>query len=107
MAIITPSRHMETPMLAIVRMVRRRLRHEFRRINGRERSMYLPVYAWKRCRVQVVADQLPFWEDRLRFRPAKAGNPPAHRLPRQFPPRRAGVLPDAALSWRHVALSRG
>jgi hypothetical protein len=35
MAIMTPRRHMETPMLAIVRTVRRRLRQEFLRMSGR------------------------------------------------------------------------
>src|ERR1035438_331519 len=45
MAIITPSRHMETLMLAIVRNVRRRLRQQFLRTRGRNRSMrVLPVY---------------------------------------------------------------
>src|ERR1017187_5257286 len=55
MAIITPRRHIETAMLATVRRVRRRLRDAFRRINGRKRSMYLPVYPGKRLGVQIEA----------------------------------------------------
>src|ERR1017187_6138229 len=39
MAIITPSRHMETLMLAIVRNVRRRLRQQFFNTRGRNRNM--------------------------------------------------------------------
>jgi hypothetical protein len=35
MPAITPSRHMETPMLAMVRMVRRRFRQQFLNISGR------------------------------------------------------------------------
>jgi hypothetical protein len=35
MPAITPSRHIETPMLAMVRMVRRRFRHQFFSISGR------------------------------------------------------------------------
>src|ERR1700691_5259229 len=35
----TPSRHMDTPMLAMVRLVRRRLRQQFLTINGRYRNI--------------------------------------------------------------------
>src|ERR1039457_1639574 len=55
MAIITPRRHIETAMLATVRRVQRRLRDAFLRINGRKRSMYLPVYPGKRLGVQIEA----------------------------------------------------
>src|ERR1035437_7521286 len=52
MAIITPSRHMETLMLAIVKNVRRRLRQQFFRTRGRNRNMrVLPVYEFPRPRV--------------------------------------------------------
>jgi hypothetical protein len=39
MATMTPSRHMEIPMLAMVSTVRRRLRQQFFRIKGRYRNM--------------------------------------------------------------------
>src|ERR1035441_10382051 len=56
MAIITPSRHMETLMLAIVRNVRRRLRQQFFRTRGRNRSMrVLPVYEFPGPRVLALA----------------------------------------------------
>src|ERR1019366_8715708 len=55
MAIITPSRHMETLMLATVSKVRRRLRQQFFRTRGRNRSMAglssLLVYEFSRSRV--------------------------------------------------------
>src|ERR1700728_270304 len=35
----TPSRHMDTPMLAMVRLVRRRLRQQFLTISGRYRNI--------------------------------------------------------------------
>src|SRR5690349_6521328 len=38
MAIRTPSRHSETPMLRVVSIVRRRLRQQFFRISGKCRS---------------------------------------------------------------------
>jgi hypothetical protein len=44
MAIMTPSRHMEIPMLATVRMVRRRLRQQFFRTRGRYRNIAAPDY---------------------------------------------------------------
>ena len=44
MAIMTPSRHMEIPMLATVRMVRRRLRQQFLRTRGRYRNIAAPDY---------------------------------------------------------------
>src|ERR1035437_10067402 len=51
MAIITPSRHMETLMLAIVKNVRRRLRQQFFRTRGRNRNMrVLLVYEFPRRR---------------------------------------------------------
>src|SRR5713101_4855811 len=39
MDMITPSRHIESPMLTIVRIVLRRLRQEFLRTNGRYRNI--------------------------------------------------------------------
>jgi tRNA(adenine34) deaminase len=39
MDMITPSRHIESPMLTIVRIVLRRLRQEFLRTNGKYRNM--------------------------------------------------------------------
>src|SRR6266850_2320821 len=42
MAINTPSRHSETLMLTIVRVVRRRLRQEFLSTNGRNRNICIP-----------------------------------------------------------------
>src|ERR1017187_5479686 len=52
MAIITPSRQMETLMLAIVRNVRRRLRQQFFRTRGRNRNMrVILVYEFPRPRV--------------------------------------------------------
>ena len=56
MAIITPSRHMETPMLTIVRNVRRRLRQQFFRIRGRYRSIG-QVYPLQPRGVQRGADE--------------------------------------------------
>src|ERR1035437_562691 len=51
-AIITPSRHMETLMLAIVSNVRRRLRQQFFRTRGRNRNMQVfLVYEFPRPRV--------------------------------------------------------
>src|ERR1700746_3568088 len=49
MAIITPSRHMETLTLAIVRNVRRRLRQQFFRTRGINRNMWFSlVYEFPR-----------------------------------------------------------
>src|ERR1035441_4611381 len=42
MAIMTPSRHMEIPMLVTVRMVRRRFRQQFLRTSGRYRNIAAP-----------------------------------------------------------------
>jgi hypothetical protein len=71
---------METVMLAIVSMVRRRLRHEFLRIKGRYRNMYLPVYACKRPGVQGEADQDPISGDELPFSSVNAANTPVGRF---------------------------
>src|ERR1035437_4899181 len=54
-AIIAPSRHMETLMRAIVSNVRRRLRQQFFRTRGRNRNMQVfLVYEFPRPRVSGV-----------------------------------------------------